>query len=213
MWPLAIIDVRSHRAIGDTVNTTTCADMWMRIPTATEAIPECVNAALASTTTPHNESAFHVSDTHNNNNLCNLKANLFLAMKKKPNTTSLFPVTAIILIACVGIFCGCAIICHNFRRQPELSIDVDHIRRTTRPNHPAAVARAANNNTAPNAEQAVIIQHPPLLRSESRSSSKYDSLLFDDPPPKYEDAIKDYPSEIIVDSQFNRPSLQVLKSS
>lgn len=114
----------------------------------------------------------------------------------------MFPITAVILIACIGIFCGCGIICHNFRRQPELSLSVEQLRRTSRAQNSNNVTSQARNvsNNAPNHPSALESQsHPPLLRSESRASSnKHDSLLYDDPPPKYEDAIKDFPSEIVI---------------
>ena len=122
---------------------------------------------------------------------------------KKPKSTPLFPISAVILIACIGIFCGCGIICHNFRRQPELSMSVEQLRRQPRganANSNATQARNGANNAPNNSNASESQTHPPLLRSESRTSSKYDSLLYDDPPPKYEDAIKDYPSEIVITS-------------
>lgn len=133
---------------------------------------------------------------------------------KKPKSTPLFPITAVILIACIGIFCGCGIICHNFRRQPELSLSVDQLRRAPRnsvANNNAATVRnttgASNNSNALESHN-----HPPLLRSESRSS-KYDSLLYDDPPPKYEDAVKDFPSEIVISPDINNtPQVTIIKS-
>ena len=136
---------------------------------------------------------------------------VLVEVKKKPNSPSLFPITAVILIACVGIFCGCGIICHNFQRQPELSIHSDQIRRTARQLNPANLNPMRNaNNTPNNQSNSESVNHPLQLRSESRTSSKFDSLLYDEPPPKYEDAIKDYPSEIIIDSQVNM--LEVSKS-
>lgn len=122
---------------------------------------------------------------------------------KKPKSTPLFPITAVVLIACIGIFCGCGIICHNFRRQPELSVSVDQLRgRPVRPpNGGAAQARSGGgvNASANNASESR--NHPPLLRSASQTSSKYDEgLLYDEPPPKYEDAIKDYPTVLVLTS-------------
>lgn len=116
-----------------------------------------------------------------------------------------------ILIACIGIFCGCGIICHNFRRQPELSLSVEQLRRTprTQSSSGSQTRNMANNST--NNSHALESQNPPLIRNESRSS-KYDSLLFDDPPPKYEDAIKDYPSEIIVTPNNIQPQIAAIKS-
>lgn len=126
---------------------------------------------------------------------------LFLYIEiKKPKSTPLFPISAVILIACIGIFCGCGIICHNFRRQPELSVSVEQLRRPPQRNSNPNAAQARNAPNAPNNSNVSESQnHPPLLRNESRNS-KDDSLLYDDPPPKYEDAIKDYPSEIVVTS-------------
>lgn len=125
-------------------------------------------------------------------------------IKKSRKSTPLFPMTAIIIIACVGIFCGCGIICHNFRRHAlDLELNTEHMRRCP---------RIMNNNVGPNRQNrtlrndnSVMEPIPRLLRTESQSSSsKYDSILFDDPPPKYEDAIKEYPTEIIIQSpQFN----------
>ena len=127
----------------------------------------------------------------------------------------MFPITAVILIACIGIFCGCGIICHNFRRQPELSLNVEQLRRPARNQNTASNNAHFRNlpNGSNNANSLQSQSHPPLLRNDSHSSSsKYDSVLYDDPPPKYEDAIKDFPSEFVTVEMNIQPQMAPIKS-
>ncbi|KAF7494775.1 hypothetical protein SSS_01521 [Sarcoptes scabiei] len=124
-------------------------------------------------------------------------------VKKSRKSTPLFPMTAIILIACIGIFCGCGIICHNFRSHPELS-NMNNAIRNRNHRYPRRRSNSASRQTndhiitADSSETA----GPSLLRAGSLSgSSKFDSIIiYDEPPPRYEDAIKGYPDAIVIDS-------------
>lgn len=69
------------------------------------------------------------------------------------------------------------------------------------PNGGAAQARSGGGVNASANIASESRNHPPLLRSASQTSSKYDEgLLYDEPPPKYEDAIKDYPTVLVLTS-------------
>ncbi|XP_075676824.1 uncharacterized protein LOC113799524 [Dermatophagoides pteronyssinus] len=144
-----------------------------------------------------------------------------LFVKKPKKSTPLFPMTAIVLIACIGIFCGCGIICHNFRRQPELSVSIDHIeryasgRRQASNHHHgdlhhsnlASSSRTNNNSRNNSSDPDMPLTNPPLLQPDSHSiSSKYDSLMYDDPPPPYEDAINEYHDSVVIESPLQSSS-------
>ncbi|KAI7695240.1 hypothetical protein SSS_01521 [Sarcoptes scabiei] len=105
------------------------------------------------------------------------KRNVFhVNVKKSRKSTPLFPMTAIILIACIGIFCGCGIICHNFRSHPELS-NMNNAIRNRNHRYPRRRSNSASRQTndhiitADSSETA----GPSLLRAGSLSDTKMQS--------------------------------------
>lgn len=141
---------------------------------------------------------------------------------KKPKSTAIFPLTAVLLIIVIAVCCGCGILCHNFYRSPMMAMNNEHrrgmadVQRSRLRAHQASsggvggVGRsstASGRNNGGGGDGAAGGSSNTNRNSSDNvsASSKFDDdMFYDEPPPKYEDAIKEYPTEVVVDSQPKR---------
>lgn len=142
---------------------------------------------------------------------------------KKPKSTPIFPLTAVLLIVVIAVCCGCGILCHNFYRSPMMAmsteprrsmLEIQRNRLRAQQTTSGGIGRLSTSSSRNNggAGNTAVGGSSRTNRNNSdtiSTSSKFeDEMFYDEPPPKYEDAIKDYPTEVVVDSQTHRSQSQ-----